>query len=101
MVPTQWLGAKLELQPHYFKRNVVHSILHCYGHALNLAVQDTVESNRILKDTLDTVEEMTKFIKKSPKWETIFKIFKDDVSCDSPGIRLLCPTRWTVCVQLL
>lgn len=38
---------------------------HCYGHALNLAVQDTVKRNKILRDTLDTVEEMTKLIKKN------------------------------------
>ena len=35
---------------------------YCYGNALNLAAQDTVKSNHILRDTLDTVEEMTKFI---------------------------------------
>ena len=38
---------------------------HCYGHALNLAVQDAVKANVILRDTLDTIEEMTKLIKKS------------------------------------
>ena len=40
---------------------------HCYGHALNLAIQETAKSNIILRDTLDTMEEMTKLIKKSPK----------------------------------
>lgn len=69
---------------------------HCYGHALNLAVQDAVKANPILRDTLDTVEEMTKLIKKSPKREVLFRKVKDDVVCESPGVRLLCPTRWTV-----
>lgn len=45
---------------------------HCYGHALNLAVQESVQANLILGDTLDTVEEMTKLIKKSPKQKTIW-----------------------------
>ena len=40
---------------------------HCYGHAVNLAVQDAVKTNSVLRDTLDTVEEMRKLIKKSPK----------------------------------
>ncbi len=41
---------------------------HCYGHALNLAVQDImVKDNKILRDTLDSVEEMTKLIKKIAK----------------------------------
>ena len=69
---------------------------HCYGHALNLAVQDSVKANSVLRDTLDTVQEMTKLIKKSPKREAIFHKVKDDIACESPGIRLLCPTRWTV-----
>ena len=69
---------------------------HCYGHALNLAVQDAVKANPVLRDTLDTVEEMTKLIKKSPKRKVIFHKVKDDIVCESPGVRLLCPTRWTV-----
>ena len=28
---------------------------HCYGHAQNLAVQDAVKANVILRDTLDTI----------------------------------------------
>ena len=69
---------------------------HCYGHALNLVVQDAVKGNSVLRDTLDTVEEMTKLIKKSPKREAIFHKVKDDIVCESPGVCLLCPTRWTV-----
>ena len=67
---------------------------HCYGQALNLAVQDSVKNNAILRDALDTVEEMTKSIKKSPKREVIFKPkkFKNELSVESPGVRLLCPT---------
>ena len=58
---------------------------HCYGHTLNQAVQDSVKNNAILRDTLDTVEEMTKLIKKSPKREVIFKKFKNELSVNSPG----------------
>ena len=61
---------------------------HCYGHALNLATQDALRGVKIMGDTLDTVYEITKLIKKSPKRETIF-------TTGSPGIRILCPTRWT------
>ena len=30
---------------------------HCYGHALNLAVGDTVKSSKIMKSSLETVHE--------------------------------------------
>ena len=69
---------------------------HCYGHSLNLAVQDAVKANPIIRDALDTIEEMSKLIKKSPRRQVIFQNVKNDIALDSPGIRLLCPTRWTV-----
>ena len=46
---------------------------HCHGHALNLAVQDAVKANVILRDTLDTIEEMTRLIKKSPRRQVIYE----------------------------
>ena len=45
--------------------------------------------------------EITKLIKKSPKREVIFKKFADDIKAGSPGIRTLCPTRWTVRAEAL
>ena len=74
---------------------------HCYGHSLNLATQDTLKAIKIIGDCLDTVYEITKLIKKSPKREGIFNSIKDDISNDSPGIRVLCPTRWTVKAEAL
>ena len=41
---------------------------HCYGHALNLAIQDTVKGVKVMEDT---VYEITKLIKKSPKRDVI------------------------------
>lgn len=69
---------------------------HCYGHALNLAAQDSIKQIRIMEDTLDTTYEITKLIKKSPKREAIFQKIADEIQAGSPGIRVLCPTRWTV-----
>ena len=40
---------------------------HYYEHALNLAIQDVVKSVKVMEDTLDTVYETTKLIKKPPK----------------------------------
>ena len=54
-----------------------------------------------MEDMLDSVYEITKLIKKSPKLDSIFKKYKDNNSTDSPGIRILCPTRWTVRAEAL
>ena len=71
---------------------------HCYRHALNLATQDTLKGINIMQDVLDTVYEIAKLIKKSPKRD---KKYKDDIGVGSLGIRMLCPTRWTVRAETL
>ena len=37
--------------------------MHCYGHALSLAVGDTVRQITLLHDTLDTTGEISKLLK--------------------------------------
>ena len=69
---------------------------YCYDHALNLATQDTLRSIKVLNNTLNTVHEMTKLIKNSPKRDVIFKKIQAEVASGSPGIRILCPAHWTV-----
>lgn len=49
---------------------------HCYGHSLNLATQDTLKTIKIMEDCMDTVYEITKLIKKSPKRDVIFNSIK-------------------------
>ena len=74
---------------------------HCYGHALNLACADTIRQSKLMRDALDTTHEITKLIKKSPRRDAIFKRLKEAMESDTPGIRVLCPTRWTVKAESL
>ena len=69
---------------------------HCYGHALNLATEDAIKHSKVMEDCLDTTYEITKLIKRSPKREVIFRKRAEEIQAGSPGIRTLCPTRWTV-----
>ena len=69
---------------------------HCYGHALNLACLDSLKGSKLMKDALDIVYEIMKLIKKSPRRNSAFQLLKEKMSPASPGIRILCPTRWTV-----
>ena len=43
---------------------------YCYGHALNLAVADGIKSVQCISDSLDTVREIVKLVKKSPQRNT-------------------------------
>lgn len=55
-----------------------------------------------MKDALETTQEITKLIKYSPRREGIFRKMKESLSATStPGIRVLCPTRWTVRADVL
>ena len=69
---------------------------HCYGHSSNLAVGDTVRQSKLMKSALETVSEISKLIKKSPKRDAMFQKLKHEIAQDCPGFRVLCPTRWTV-----
>lgn len=74
---------------------------HCYGHATNLACSDSIRQVRVVKDAHDTVHEITKLVRNSPKRDTHLEKMKADMSCDeegkhAPRILSFCPTRWTV-----
>ena len=69
---------------------------HCYGHSLNLAVGDTIRQSKLMKSSLETVNEISKLIKKSPKRDAMFQRLKQGIAQDCPGFQVLCPTRWTV-----
>lgn len=69
---------------------------HCFGHALSLAVSDTVKRSPIVKDCLDCCYEIVKLVKFSPKREAMLKEIKEESGADTSGLRTLCPTRWTV-----
>ena len=74
---------------------------HCYGHSINLAVSDAIKLSKPVKSALETTHEITKLIKYSPRREEIFRRLKDahklmHDDSHSVGMRLLCPTRWTV-----
>ena len=69
---------------------------HCYGHALNLACSDTIKRCQLMRNALDTVQEIIKLIKKSPRRDATLQRLKEEMAVKSPGIRILCPTRWTV-----
>ena len=51
---------------------------------------------RVLKDALDTAFEILKSIKYSSQREACFGRIKFELAPDTPGVRALCPTRWTV-----
>ena len=75
--------------------------LHCMGHSLNLAVQDTYRSIKIMSDTFDTVLELSKSMKYSSKKKAMLLSLKDKLSPHTPSVHPLCPTQWTIRAESL
>ena len=74
---------------------------HCYGHSLHLAISDTVKRCDCINNALSITYEITKLIKKSPQREARFLHLKETLSPGTPGVRVLCPTRWTIRAESL
>jgi len=69
---------------------------HWYGHSLSLSVADTIRAVKYLGSIMVTVHELSKLLQYSPKRLALFKDIKAEISPDSVGFCVLCPTRWTV-----
>ena len=73
--------------------------MHCYAHALNLAIGYTVKQSKVCCEALEIAYEISKLIKFSPKRNASFNVIKARITEDDDfkgGIRTFCPTRWTV-----
>ena len=70
--------------------------MHCYGHSLNLAMCNTIKNCKLTRDAMDITHEISNLVKFSPKCNAIFDKLKEELSPDTPGFRVLCPTRWRV-----
>ena len=54
-----------------------------------------------MRDALDSSYELIKLVKRSPRRDAMLQKLKQQMPDDSPGIRVLCPTRWTVRAEAL
>ena len=64
--------------------------------SLNLAVADTIKNISTMSNVLDHAQEIRKLIKLCPRRDAIFQKLKDELTPSVPGLRNLCPIRWTV-----
>ncbi|CAG7731398.1 unnamed protein product [Allacma fusca] len=83
--------------------------VHCYAHSLNLAVQDVIRNEELLRDCLSYVNDIGVLLKGSAKrfWETFRKMenleFARNASDFSPNVRLhdRCPISIDILVRFI
>lgn len=71
--------------------------VHCLAHSVNLCLQTVGKQITPIREALDLVQELGVFISFSAKRSSLMESLKTQLSVDTPTIKTLCLTRWTVC----
>ena len=61
------IGARNGVNPQILMQEPRALFTHCYGHALSLAVADSIKSAKGLQSVMDTTYEISKLFQYSPK----------------------------------
>ena len=70
--------------------------VHCLAHNLNLCLQNYSPKCLAVKNAPNLTSGEATIIRASPKRLRIFKHLQEEFNVDAPGLKPLCPTRWTV-----
>jgi hypothetical protein len=73
--------------------------VHCHSHRLNLALMDASSHFKVIRYTLNTVENLYAFIERSTKRHAQFKHIKD--ATKQVMLKKFCQTRWSSHLQAL
>ena len=97
------LAEKKGLQAKVLTENPKALYLYCFGHQLNLVVQDSLKAIPEVAIALERMHAVVQFIKNSPKKWDRFKSIVNSVSADDLSfpkdnhmLRPLCTTRWVM-----
>ena len=69
--------------------------VHCFAHSLNLCLQGIGRNIVCLRDAIETVREISKLIRFSPKRLHLFSSKLQEAGDSTVNLKPLCPTRWT------
>ena len=75
--------------------------MHCAAHSLNLCLQDCSAQCKSVRDALSMTAEISTIIRSSPKRLAQFRHLQEELNPGVPGLKPLCPTRWTVRTESL
>ena len=70
--------------------------IHCYGHALNVAVKDSCCNVPILKESFKMTKEITKLVKYVPQRNMKLNELRQKRKNESKSLHAFCSTQWTI-----
>jgi len=94
-------GAKSGVATRFKEMNEKCLYTHCYGHALNLAVGDSIKKVSCLSDTFCAASEICKLVKKSLQRNTKLHELRETSANSAKSVHAFCPRRWTVRGEVL
>lgn len=68
--------------------------VHCYGHLLNLAIQDTMTNTKPLRNALGTIQSLYVFLEASPKRHAVFNDIEIEGKPIVQSLKSQSVTRW-------
>lgn len=74
--------------------------VHCLAHSLNLCLKDVTNSCIMIRNAMDFIFTLVQLIRFFPKRLSLFDLIRKNVTVNTgentPSLRMVCPTRWTV-----
>ena len=82
------------------EKQLLSVYVHCCNHALNLALQEAARDVKLIRDTLQTVQDGANIVRESSKRQALFESLASDIGNEKTGsstcLQPMCPTRWCV-----
>ena len=88
-------GKRSGVAARFLSENPAAILVHCFAHSLNLCLQGMGKNVVCIRDTIEIVKEVGKFILYSPKRLYLFSSTLQQAPDSRVSLKLLCPTRWT------
>lgn len=88
-------GVNKGLSARMKERSSLAIFVHCYGHLLNLALQDTMTTVEPLQNTLGTIQSLYNFLEASPKRRALFGDIESEECSLLTTLKTQSVTRWS------
>ena len=83
-------------QAHLKRQQPAALFVHCGAHVVNLVARDCAETSTLIRNALQTVNEIGALFSQSIKFREKFAAIRSEEGDDVQKLRPLCQTRWTV-----
>ena len=93
-------GAHNGVQALVKRENSKALYVHCLAHSLNLCLKDVTNACVLIRNAMNFIFTLVQLIRFSPKRLSLFDSIRKNITVNTgentPSLRMVCPTRWTI-----